>query len=61
MTMAITDDDHDSNAFSRDFIRLPFVTITKGDIPGHLSAILTKCVRHPTSDYAEMVKQSLPI
>ncbi len=57
--MTITDDNHDFNALGRDFMRLSFVVNTRGDIPGHLIAILGKCVRHPTSEYAPTAKKNL--
>lgn len=58
-TMAITDDNHDSEAIGRDFMRLSHVVIAKGDVPGHLIAILEKCVRHPSSEYAPTAKKNL--
>jgi hypothetical protein len=57
--MAITDDNHDSNAIGRDFMRLSHAVNTKGDVPGHLIAILGKCVRHPSSEYAPAAKTNL--
>lgn len=60
-TMAITDDNHDSEAIGRDFMRLSHVVIAKGDVPGHLIAILDKCVRHPSSVYAPAAKTNLII
>lgn len=57
--MSITDDNHDSEAIGRDFMRLSHVVIAKGDVPGHLIAILGKCVRHPSSVYAPSAKTNL--
>lgn len=57
--MAITDDNHDSEAIGRDFMRLSHVVNARGDVPGHLIAILGKCVRHPSSVYAPAARTNL--